>query len=298
MTAVPFNPFVTYTDNSGNPLVGGKIYTYAAGTTTPQASYTDATGTTPATNPIILDSNGRSPYGAIWGSGSYKFVLADSTGATIQTDDAISAVFGSGDMTKAIYDAANIAQQLVGTSATQTLTNKNLSFNCTLDTLVTGVTQTAGDNSTKIATTAYVDNQGASAWVAYTPTFTGFGTVSGVAFYSRRCGRNLEIRGQFTSGTSTATEARITVGYNGTNSPAGLVADTAVVTSAPRFVGTGTQSIASANFLTILAESGIGYVTIGVQSASRAGLTKVNGDVVAASGNSVAIMASIPMQGW
>ena len=48
MTAIPFNPFVTYTDSSGNPLVGGKIYTYSAGTNTPLASYTDAGGLTPA----------------------------------------------------------------------------------------------------------------------------------------------------------------------------------------------------------------------------------------------------------
>lgn len=126
MTTVPFNPFVTYTTSSGAPLVGGKIYTYSAGTTTPLATYTDATGATPATNPIVLDANGRSPYGAIWGSGSYKFVLKDSTDATIQTDDNVTAAFGAGDMTKAVYDAANIAQQVVGTTATQTLTNKTI----------------------------------------------------------------------------------------------------------------------------------------------------------------------------
>lgn len=126
MTAVPFNPFVTYTDTSGNPLVGGKIYTYAAGTTTPLATYTDASGSVNATNPIILDAAGRSPYGAIWGSGVYKFVLKDSTDATIQTDDNITAAFGAGDMTKAVYDAANISQQVVGTTAVQTVTNKTI----------------------------------------------------------------------------------------------------------------------------------------------------------------------------
>lgn len=33
---------------------------------------------------------------------------------------------GSGDMLKSVYDPANIAQQVVGTTATQTLTNKSL----------------------------------------------------------------------------------------------------------------------------------------------------------------------------
>lgn len=63
---------------------------------------------------------------------------------------AVEALPASGDMTKAVYDAANIAQQVVGTSAPQALTNKTLT-NCD------ATTQTSGHNSTKIATTAYVD---------------------------------------------------------------------------------------------------------------------------------------------
>lgn len=55
-----------------------------------------------------------------------------------------------GGMNPATYDPANIAQQLVGVSATQTLTNKTLT-NCD------ATTQAPASNSTKIATTAYVD---------------------------------------------------------------------------------------------------------------------------------------------
>lgn len=73
-----------FTDNSGNPLAGGKVYTYAAGTTTPKAVYTDNLGTTPDTNPVILDSNGRKQ---IYGSGSYKFVVKTSADATLYTLD-------------------------------------------------------------------------------------------------------------------------------------------------------------------------------------------------------------------
>ena len=42
-----------FTDDN-EVLSGGKIYTYAAGTTTPQATYTSASGATPHANPIIL----------------------------------------------------------------------------------------------------------------------------------------------------------------------------------------------------------------------------------------------------
>lgn len=76
-------------DNNGVILSGGKIYTYAAGTTTPQATYTTAAGSTPHANPIVLDSAGRVPGGEIWlTSGvSYKFVIETSTGVVLGTYD-------------------------------------------------------------------------------------------------------------------------------------------------------------------------------------------------------------------
>ena len=124
MSAVLLTPLTgQFFDNNGLPLNGGLIYTYAAGTTTPQATYTDSTGTTPAANPIVLDSSGRAN---VWGSGTYKFVIKDSLGNTISTIDGVAAIYGAGDMTKAVYDPANIAQQMVGTTAVQTITNKTL----------------------------------------------------------------------------------------------------------------------------------------------------------------------------
>ena len=47
-----------FTD-SGDPLSGGKLFTYAAGTTTPLTTYTSSSGSTPNTNPIILNAAGR-----------------------------------------------------------------------------------------------------------------------------------------------------------------------------------------------------------------------------------------------
>lgn len=77
-------------DNNGDPLSGGKVYTYAAGTTTPQATYTTSAGNVAHANPIVLDSAGRVPSGGeIWltDTVSYKFVLSNSTGTTIGTYD-------------------------------------------------------------------------------------------------------------------------------------------------------------------------------------------------------------------
>jgi hypothetical protein len=79
--------------NSGVPLTGGKLYSYAAGTTTPQVTYTSSSGVTAHTNPIILNSAGRVPGGEIWLSAPlYKFVLNTSTDVLIATYDNISGI--------------------------------------------------------------------------------------------------------------------------------------------------------------------------------------------------------------
>jgi hypothetical protein len=79
--------------NSGVILSGGKLYTYAAGTTTPKTSYTSSSGNTAHTNPIILDSAGRVPGGEIWIlSPPYKFALYTSTDVLIATYDNISGI--------------------------------------------------------------------------------------------------------------------------------------------------------------------------------------------------------------
>lgn len=65
-----------FVDQTGNPCVGCSLYVYLAGTTTPTPTYTDYTGGTPNTNPIILDVAGGA---AIWLTPTitYKFVLCE-----------------------------------------------------------------------------------------------------------------------------------------------------------------------------------------------------------------------------
>jgi hypothetical protein len=80
-------------DNNGNVLTGGKLYTYAAGTTTPQVTYTSSSGATAHTNPIILDSAGRVPGGEIWlNVPLYKFVLETNANVLIATYDNIGGI--------------------------------------------------------------------------------------------------------------------------------------------------------------------------------------------------------------
>jgi hypothetical protein len=78
------NGFQFFTNN-GEPLVGGKLDTYQAGSTTPLTTFTDSSGLIPNTNPIILGTDGRPP-DTIWLSEGffYKFVLSDANDVQIQ----------------------------------------------------------------------------------------------------------------------------------------------------------------------------------------------------------------------
>jgi hypothetical protein len=102
-------------DNNGVILSGGKLYTYAAGTTTPAATYTSSTGATAHTNPIILDSAGRVPSGEIWltDGATYKFVLKNSSDVLIATYDNI---VGINDTTSTNAAIAVVVANLASTS--------------------------------------------------------------------------------------------------------------------------------------------------------------------------------------
>lgn len=76
------SPILRFFDNNGNALAGGLLYTYQSGTSTPQATYTDATGGTPNANPVVLNARGEA---SVWFSAglSYRLLAKDSAGNTL-----------------------------------------------------------------------------------------------------------------------------------------------------------------------------------------------------------------------
>jgi len=111
-------------NNDGTVLSGGKIYTYAAGTNTPKATYTTSAGNIAHSNPIILNSAGRVPTGEIWLlTSTYKFVLNTSTDVLIATYDNISGI-GAAE-----YQVQNFTG--TGSQTVFTLSNASLGENFT-----------------------------------------------------------------------------------------------------------------------------------------------------------------------
>ncbi len=76
---------------TGQPLAGGLVYTYLAGTSTPQPTYQDAAGLVPNSNPIVLNSAGYAVIYFTLGA-SYKLVVTDAAGVGQWTQDTMLAV--------------------------------------------------------------------------------------------------------------------------------------------------------------------------------------------------------------
>jgi hypothetical protein len=108
-TSLSPTPKLQFFDANGAPLAGGLLYTYEAGSTTPLTSYTDSTGVSANTNPIVLDSRGEAN---VWLSGDvYKFALYTSASVLIWTVDNINgSTFGvnaTGDGTTLAFSVVN-----------------------------------------------------------------------------------------------------------------------------------------------------------------------------------------------
>jgi hypothetical protein len=73
-----------FLDGGGSPLALGYLNFYAAGTTTPRDTYSDAQGLVANANPVLLDGSGKLTADVfLGGAGPYKEVLYTAGGATV-----------------------------------------------------------------------------------------------------------------------------------------------------------------------------------------------------------------------
>ena len=111
-------------DNNGDPLAGGKLNFYAAGTSVRKATYTDQSGATPNANPVVLDSAGRAK---IWlGSGSYKVVCTDSADVEIWSEDNFTAPSATSTSTASGWTTHNVSDGQAATDLTSETVDHSL----------------------------------------------------------------------------------------------------------------------------------------------------------------------------
>lgn len=222
----------------GQPLVGGKVYTYAAGTTTPLSTFTNASAVTPNTNPIILDSRGECD---IWytSAASYKLVLKSSTDVTQWTVDnittygtlasqnfnnvnitggTITGITATFDVTGNVSGNAGTVTNGVYLTATQTLTNKTLTAIDTASTVKdsAGTAYTIGFRKVpqSLNTTASASDVGKHLFVSATTTIPSGVFTAGDEFLvvnssgssitiTQGAGTTLRLAGTATTGSRT-----------------------------------------------------------------------------------------------
>jgi hypothetical protein len=107
---------------SGVPLAGGKLYTYAPGTTTPKSVYVDRACTTPAANPVVLDANGEA---TIYLNGAYKLDLQNSASVE-QSGWPVDNVQGNGLSGASTTFTANATAPSVATGTSVFITNNSV----------------------------------------------------------------------------------------------------------------------------------------------------------------------------
>jgi hypothetical protein len=184
-----------FLDNSGNPLSGGKIYTYAAGTTTPQSTFTSSNGATAHANPIILDAAGRVPTGEIWLTDGlqYKFIIKTSTDVQIGSYDNIIGINSnfinytnsqeiqtatSGQtvftLTTMVYQPGTGSLSVFVDGVNQYGPGASYAFQETSDTVVTFTAGLHVGASVKFTTSAInASSYGDAQQISYVPPFTG-----------------------------------------------------------------------------------------------------------------------------
>lgn len=129
-----------------------------------------------------------------------------------------------------------------------------------------------------------------TAWQSYTPTFTGFGSPSAIEFFWRQVGENIEVKGKFTSGVSTTTEARISLPNNYTSAGVSKIPTIQVAGYAGKNASTVT--------VIPLIEPSATYLTFGQQIATGNGaFTKTNGDSLVVNGSQLGFTATVPVAG-
>ena len=149
-----------------------------------------------------------------------------------------------------------------------------------IGTLPTGYVQAINDSDTD--------------YISYTPTFTGFGTVTGVDMEYKRVGDSMLISGRFSCGTSTAVEARVSL-------PLGLEvkSGSGIIARGAYFRGQATNRHGGA----VLTEGGESYLTFGDSMVFGGDVTnaliKDTGNVVCGTGNALSFTTGlIPIEGW
>lgn len=204
---------------------------------------------------------------------------------------------GSSNYTINLYPASGNAGRVLRVRKTSSQVNSSIIISET--SLVTALhTQNEELEVTSDGTSWFPRRTGNSTnWVSYPPTINGFGSPSGVFFFSRRNGQDLEIQYTFTSGSSTANSAWFTIGFAGTNANI-MSANSGVIQTGGYLAGVGLFSVAIAGTIGLIPIPDDTVVPLGLQNATTGGFAGLNGNAILSAGQTISGFVRVPIRGW
>ena len=275
-------------DNTGAPLPFALLYSYAAGTTTPLSTCTDASGSVFNPNPTQCNSGGPAD---IWlTSGlSYKFVLEDQFGAMQWTVDNIVAQGGVNTLQLANTSGSANGAGMVGFNPA--ISYPSMTVGSELNAIETEI---AGLQSTSLVV---LTTAGTSPAFTVTPSPAISGLVAGqcfrILFNDNAANPTLNISGLGAKAVTTFNALGIVVNAVVTN---GLVVDVmydgtefvllnrTLDVNLPAYRGlsvyaTGTNAVIniSADVVSVAGLNGEGYVQTGLSGTLNTGSSGLNG---------------------
>ena len=210
---------------------------------------------------------------------TYNFAL---TGFTVAPNCwANSSTLGGGSVRILNVSSTSSALNIEVTGSSGITATTTISFGC----------QKSGNDYLSSSANVYSQASGNYPRRAYTPTFTGFGTVSNVTCLESREGEYNNIECNFTTGTATGVEARVSLPNGNVSSSLGPTL---------RTVGSEITNGNAATFFGIapLIEPSVSYLTFGRQDSTGGALSKRLGNNVVADGSNISFTARVPISGW
>jgi hypothetical protein len=290
MAVLYVSHYQQFFDNDGvSPLSGGRLYTYAAGTTTPKATYTTAAGSIEHPNPIILNSVGIPETGPIFLTGSYKFVLHDADDAPLagRTTDNVTSFTATGEASDAFF------QTWSGDGSTTTFT---LSENLGSD---EKVVMLFIDNSNRdyVTNGAFATDTGwtkGSGWTIGSGVATATGAIS--TAIEQTAGFTLEQGVEYVvTMTITRSAGSLTPAVGGTSgtarSASGTFTETIIAGSTQTLAFTGSSFTGTLDNVTVKAGNGKGFEIQPITAFTISGTTLTVPSAPATGTNNVMMFA-------
>lgn len=287
---------VTFTSTSSAPLAGLNSFLFSKDAVNRQGRvyYTNLT-ITPAYFAKVLNIS----FDYLVNSGT--FIAGSSTSDSdiiVYLQDSTNNTFIEPSSFKFLSNSTSISDKFQGTFQTSsTGTSYRLMFYVAS---TSALAYSVKIDNVAVSPSNYIYGTPITDWRNYTPTFTGFGTVSVINMQSRRVGDSLDVKGYFQVGTVSSTAAAMTLGYNGANG--NVTVDSKI--GAVVFCGNAiSQSINSSTYfgsLTVLTTNpaASSSVNFGAQISGQSGTTAQGGTTLVSNNVYVSVNFSVPIVGW